>query len=146
MAEYRWNQPEAAAGYDAGATLVHPYYLAVQDAVIAALPTDPAPRLIVDAGGGSGRLLERCLEKWPAAAGLLIDQSAAFLALARTRLARFGDRAGVQLSRLQDDWRGLLPAAPDAIISTSAVHHRSRLRSARSMTAAPPCSPRAECW
>lgn len=121
MTEYRWNQKETAAGYDAGAPLVHPYYVEVQDAVMAALPADPG--FIVDAGGGSGRLLERCLDRWPACCALLFDQSEAFLDLARSRLARFGDRASFHQARLQDDWRSLLTWAPHAIVSTSAVHH-----------------------
>jgi hypothetical protein len=43
MAEYRWNQKDAAAGYDAGAPLVHPRYVDVQDAVLAALSERAAP-------------------------------------------------------------------------------------------------------
>ena len=123
MAEYRWNQKETAAGYDAGAPLVHPYYVEVQDAVIAAVSAALTPQLIVDCGGGSGRLLERCLEQWPGASALLIDQSVPFLEIAQQRLERFGERVAFQQARLQDDWSHLLPASPHAIISTSAVHH-----------------------
>lgn len=123
MADYRWNQADVAAGYDAGAPLVHPYYVTVQDAVIAAVGGRREPGLIVDAGGGSGRLLERCLDRWPQARAVLFDQSAPFVDLARGRLARFGDRFGVHQLRLQENWNELLPAAPDAIVSTSAVHH-----------------------
>ena len=121
MAEYRWNQHDTAAGYDAAAPLVHLRYVEVQDAVMAAIPANPA--LIVDAGGGSGRLLERCLERWPAAHAVLIDQSAPFLELARQRLARFSGRVTFHQRKLQDDWRNVLPAMPTAIVSTSAVHH-----------------------
>jgi SAM-dependent methyltransferase len=103
------------------APLVHPQYAEVQDAVMAAIPGEPA--LIVDAGGGSGRLLERCLERWPQARAVLIDQSAPFLELARNRLQRFSDRFAVHQRKLQDDWRSVLSARPTAIISTSAVHH-----------------------
>ncbi|MBL8848047.1 MAG: class I SAM-dependent methyltransferase [Planctomycetaceae bacterium] len=121
MAEYRWNQHETAAGYDAAAPLVHPRYVEVQDAVMAAVPANPA--LIVDAGGGSGRLLERCLERWPAVHAVLIDQSAPFLDLARRRLERFAGRVAFHQRQLQDDWRSVLTATPTAVVSTSAVHH-----------------------
>ncbi|MFO1091691.1 MAG: hypothetical protein U0992_00035 [Planctomycetaceae bacterium] len=73
MAEYRWNQQEVAAGYDASAPIVHPYYTAVQDAVMAAIPDSLT---IVDAGGGSGQLLERCLERLAGLSRVLVDQSA----------------------------------------------------------------------
>jgi len=122
MTEYRWNQHEVAAGYDAAAPLVHPYYVEVQDAVMAAI-AGQQPQLIVDAGGGSGRLLERCLARWPQASAVLIDQSPAFLTLARNRLEQFGDRVTFHQARLQDDWEPLLARSPDAIVSTSAVHH-----------------------
>jgi len=123
MSEYRWNKKDAAAGYDAGAHLVHPCYIAVQDAVLAVLDERPPFDVILDIGGGSGRLLERCLDRWPGARGVLIDQSEPFLDLARTRLARFGDRVEFHESQLQADWPGLLSNRPDAIVSTSAIHH-----------------------
>jgi tRNA (cmo5U34)-methyltransferase len=123
MAEYRWNQQEAAAGYDAGAHLVHPFYIAVQDAILTVLAERLKLELIVDIGGGSGRLLERCLDRWPAVRAVLIDQSPPFLDLARNRLSRFADRVTFFESKLQDDWIRHLPAAPDAIVSSSAIHH-----------------------
>jgi tRNA (cmo5U34)-methyltransferase len=86
----------------------------------------PVPSLIIDLGGGSGRLLERILDRWPQAHGIIIDQSEPFLALAERRLARFGPRATCILSRLQDDWAPLLarPAVhATAIVSMSAIHH-----------------------
>jgi tRNA (cmo5U34)-methyltransferase len=123
MAEYRWNQQDAAAGYDAGAQLVHPFYIAVQDAILSVLAERETLNLVVDIGGGSGRLLERCLDRWPAVHAVLIDQSPPFLDLARDRLSRFGDRVAFHESRLQDDWGRLLSHAPDAIVSSSAIHH-----------------------
>lgn len=124
MSDYRWNVSEFAVAYDQAAEKVHPYYLELQDAIQReiAIPPD-ADALLVDMGGGSGRLIERLLEKWPRATGLVLDQSEPFLALAERRLARFGSRASCIQARLQDDWRGLLPKAPAAIVSMSAVHH-----------------------
>ena len=34
LAEYRWNVTEFAAGYDAAAEHVHPYYLKIQDTIL----------------------------------------------------------------------------------------------------------------
>jgi SAM-dependent methyltransferase len=124
VAEYRWNNAEVAAGYDAAAPLVHPYYAAVQDAILSVLPFDAqADALLVDAGGGSGRFVERFLDRSPSARGVIIDQSEAFLAIARGRLSRFGDRAAFACRRLQDDWSGILDRPPQAIVSMSAIHH-----------------------
>ncbi|MGD9720307.1 MAG: trans-aconitate 2-methyltransferase [Pirellulales bacterium] len=121
---YRWNVAEHAAGYDSGAEIVHPYYREVQDAVLAqvARPAD-AQFLLVDLGGGSGRLVEKCLTRFPNAQAIVVDQSEAFLELARGRLARFGDRAGFVVARLQDNWTAQLPGEASAIVSTSAIHH-----------------------
>lgn len=124
MTEYRWNKTDVAAGYDAAAPLVHPYYAEVQDAILSALPfKSDADALLVDAGGGSGRFLERFLEQFPRARGVIIDQSEAFLAIARERLRRFGDRAAFVCRRLQDDWSDVLARPPQAIVSMSAIHH-----------------------
>lgn len=124
MAEYRWNVSEFAAGYDAAAEHIHPYYLEIQGVILQSLPFPrDADFLLVDAGGGSGRLVERCLRQFPRARALIVDQSEAFLALAQQRLSPFGDRAACQLARLQDDWTATLPAAPAAIVSMSAIHH-----------------------
>ena len=124
MTEYRWNQSELAAGYDAGAAVVHPYYVEVQDAILAAMEAAGATDgLVVDLGGGSGRLVERVLERWPETAALIIDQSQAFLDLAATRLERFRDRIAFACKRLQDDWRDVLTQPAAAIVSMSAIHH-----------------------
>ncbi len=71
----------------------------------------------------SGRLAEKFLNRFPNARATVVDQSEAFLELAKARLAPFGQRAGFVVSRLQDDWTKKLPAAPSAIVSTSAIHH-----------------------
>lgn len=124
MTEYRWNKTDVAAGYDAAAPLVHPYYTEVQDAILSVLPLETeSEALLVDAGGGSGRFLERFLERFPRARGVIIDQSEAFLAIARERLSRFADRAAFACRRLQDDWSDVLSQPPQAIVSMSAIHH-----------------------
>jgi tRNA (cmo5U34)-methyltransferase len=121
---YRWNTTDFAAGYDAAAETIHPQYLAIQEAILGLLP--PAldrGELVVDLGGGSGRLMERILDRWPTVRGIVVDQSEPFLALAERRLARIGQRATCLLVRLQDRWSAQLPAKAAAIVSMSAIHH-----------------------
>lgn len=124
MAQYRWNNDEVAAAYDEAAGHVHPYYVEVQDMILSSLPmaTD-AKSLLVDLGGGSGRLVERFLSRFPRATAVVVDQSAAFLGLAHKRLEKFADRVHLHLCRLQDDWVTDLPQSPSAVVSMSAIHH-----------------------
>src|SRR5262245_10070244 len=112
---YRWNTSDFATGYDAAADLIHPYYLAIQDAILDLLQPIvdrasstpysqvPTPSFVVDLGGGSSRLVERILDHFPQTSAIIIDQSEPFLALAERRLHRFGTRATCVLARLQDD-------------------------------------------
>ena len=124
MPPYRWNTNAAALAYDASAGHVHPYYAVLQDQILSLLAKLPNRLLlIVDAGGGSGRLMERILDRFPNAEGLLLDQSEPYLALACERLNRFGSRAGISKGRLQDAWDQFLPRPADAIVSMSAIHH-----------------------
>lgn len=124
MPEYRWNQSEMAAGYDAGAQLVHPHYVAVQDAILSRLPFDAdGDGVIVDLGGGSGRLVERVLDRWPGVTAVVVDQSQAFLELAAARLERFGNRTTFICQRLQEPWCDEIPVPATAIVSMSAIHH-----------------------
>ncbi len=125
MTSYRWNTIDAAAGYDQAATHIHPHYVEIQDVILAALPFERDDVFtVVDAGGGSGRLVERILDSFPQARGLVVDQSEAFLRLAEDRLGRFGSRAVCQCVRLQDDWPARLNEDEvHAIVSMSAIHH-----------------------
>jgi len=126
---YRWKTSDFAVGYDAAADVVHPQYLAIQDEILRQLEllarqrSGNWPAMIVDLGGGSGRLMERILVRWPNARGLVIDMSEPFLALAERRLAKFGERSECILCRLQDDWPGQVGAPVSAIVSMSAIHH-----------------------
>jgi tRNA (cmo5U34)-methyltransferase len=123
---YRWNQAEHAAGYDAAAEHIHPHYLEMQEKILLLLARmAPGACLLVDLGGGSGRLVEKFLDRFPQAAAVVVDQSQPFLDLALARLERFGCRASCVLSRLQDDWPARLPPQCDAIVSMSAIHHLS---------------------
>ena len=124
MTTYRWNLSAFAEGYDQSAHHVHPHYLEVQDAVLAALPFGARDEfLLVDAGGGSGRLVERVLDRFTSARAIVLDQSEAFLALAERKLARFGERAGFRLALLQSDWPSEIGEPVGAVVSMSAIHH-----------------------
>ena len=121
---YRWNTSAAAEAFDAGAPAIHPFYIVVQDEILRLLAAQPhEPKCVVDLGGGSGRLVERVLERFPNASAVLVDQSAAFLAIAERKLERFADRVTLIERHLQDDWPSALPTTPDALVSMSAIHH-----------------------
>lgn len=123
---YRWNQVEHAAGYDSAAEIIHPHYLEIQDAILARIARPPdAEFLLVDLGGGSGRLAERFLARFPRATAIVVDQSEAFLEIAAKRMASFEGRGSCVIARLQDDWAAKLPAAPQVVTSMSAIHHLS---------------------
>ena len=110
MTDYRWNQLDIARGYDAAAAVVHPYYHVVQDVILEHLSLAlNKTGVVVDLGGGSGRLAERILDRFPQASVWIVDQSEAFLTLARERLQRFGERSVCLVARLQTDWSSHLP-------------------------------------
>jgi SAM-dependent methyltransferase len=123
---YRWNQADHAIGYDRAAEIIHPHYLEIQDAILGriARPRD-AEFLLVDLGGGSGRLAEKFLTEFPRARAIVVDQSEAFLQIAKQRMEPFDGRGSWLVARLQDDWAARLPAAPQIITSMSAIHHLS---------------------
>ena len=124
MTDYRWNVSETAADYDRLAPVIHPYYIELQDELLGRLPQGTDDEfLVIDAGGGSGRLIERLLERFACANAILVDQSEAFLAVAEKRLERFGGRVDFMVGRLQDNWLAALPRRPDVILSMSAIHH-----------------------
>ena len=120
---YRWNADQAAADYDAAGPVIHPLYDEVQEAVVESLARAiESPVHVIDLGGGSGRLAERVLERFPQATVTVVDPSEPFLRLAGRRLRRFGERARLHAGRAQEPWSEAVGPA-DAIVSTSALHH-----------------------
>jgi trans-aconitate methyltransferase len=79
---------------------------------------------LVELACGEGALLERILERFPAAEGLGLDGSDLMLAQAKARLARFGERVRVASFDLAArDWIEDLPAPVRCIVSSLAIHH-----------------------
>ncbi len=76
--------------------------------------------LVLDAGCGSGRVTEALLARLPRGRVIALDGSAAMVAAARERLARFGDRVDYVVA----DLRSPLPLERrvDAIVSTATFH------------------------
>jgi cyclopropane fatty-acyl-phospholipid synthase-like methyltransferase len=121
---YRWNTNDFATGYDEAAPIVHPHYAEVQGTILALLSKSlGAGGLVIDLGGGSGRLIERILVQFPQVRSVIIDQSEPFLALAERRLAPFGARARCVQAKLQNAWEASLAERAVAIVSMSAIHH-----------------------
>ena len=119
----RWFSPMAIA-YDKMASYLVPRYDFVQDELIGLLFADGVEdKFVVDLGAGSGILLDKVLERFPAARGCWVDHSQEFLSVARQRLAKYGRRVRFVLARLEGAWEDELAEAPDAICSMSAIHH-----------------------
>jgi trans-aconitate 2-methyltransferase len=87
--------------------------------VLERLPLD-GDEVVLDAGCGTGRVTELLLARLPRGRVVALDASAAMLAEARGRLAKFGD----QVEYVRADLGEPLPLAPpvDAILSTATFH------------------------
>lgn len=75
---------------------------------------------ILDAGCGSGRVTEQLAERLPAGHVVALDASAAMIAEARRRLARFGDRVSYLVADLGQPIPLTEPV--DGILSTATFH------------------------
>ncbi len=104
-----------ARTYDRVADPMHRWGLEVLDR----LPLAGTER-VLDAGCGSGRVTEALAERLPSGRVVALDASAAMLAEARHRLARFADR----IEYVQADLGRPLPieGSVDAILSTATFH------------------------
>jgi trans-aconitate 2-methyltransferase len=87
--------------------------------VLERLPLD-GDETVLDAGCGTGRVTELLLARLPHGRVVALDASAAMLAQARGRLARFGDR----VTYLHADLERPLPISEpvDAVLSTATFH------------------------
>lgn len=95
-----------------------------QFAALAALVAQaaPAPR-IVELGCGDGALAAYLLERLPGASVRALDGSPTMVEAARERLARFGPRATVGAAELTSEAWAQAAQAPQAVVSSLALHH-----------------------
>lgn len=94
-------------------------------AVIVAGDT-PEPSCIVDVAAGPGAVLAVFLEQFPSASGIWMDASEAMLAMAKERLAPFGDRVDYRIADMTELAAARLPARTDVITTARAAHHLDR--------------------
>ncbi|MBT3375453.1 MAG: class I SAM-dependent methyltransferase [Lentisphaerae bacterium] len=117
-----------AYAYDQMAPHLVPFYDFLQDRAIDALQLPGNhPTVVIDLGAGSGRLLEKILQRDATATGVWVDSSDAFRDVAERRLARFGSRVHWVLNSLENSWQDALPGPPNGIVSMSAIHHLTDL-------------------
>jgi release factor glutamine methyltransferase len=85
------------------------------ECLIALALEGPAPRLMVDAGTGSGCILLSLLAAWPGTFGIGVDRSPAALSIAARNAAELGlaGRAGL----VCDDWLAALAGPVDLVVS-----------------------------
>ncbi len=101
-----------------------PQYDWLQETAIITLRSLQANQsLLIDLGGGSGRLVKRYLEHFPTAKAVMVDSSPAFLEIAKIYLREESDRIQLIQSRLEGPWEEHIPEAPTAIVSMSCIHH-----------------------
>lgn len=108
------------AEYDRIIRTYIPYYDESRDVqldLLASAIPDRSVR-IVDLGAGTGSLAEAILDRFPHASVLLRDIDPEMLAIAQSRLARFGSRVELSLGSFTDP----LPSV-DAVLSAFALHH-----------------------
>jgi SAM-dependent methyltransferase len=103
--------------------------------VVEAVAERPDP-LVVDLGCGPGSLAARLLERLPGASVVGVDADPLLLGMAR---AGYGDRPGLQFVEgdlRTSGWAGRLglDRAPDALVSTTALHWMNRRQFGRLVT------------
>lgn len=126
--EARWQ--EHAAGYDRSGPVIVPDYHEMHRLVIKQVGANPDAAIyhpnacILDLGAGSGRLLERFLDTYPASRAVWFDNAEMMQHRARLRLERFGDRVSyVQGDFRQAGWQMAVSGSYAAIVSSHAIHH-----------------------
>jgi tRNA (cmo5U34)-methyltransferase len=110
--------------YDRMCGLLVPRYSEMQDEIFEILDIDREKKIrIIDLGAGSGKLLEKFLERFPASECVWVDFSEDFLKAAKKRLERFEGRAEFVLCDLDDGWEEKTGRKAEVIVSMSAIHH-----------------------
>lgn len=117
-----WSEDDSAAFLDAGDSYVPARELQIAT-ICDAIPPRSGPIDLVELCCGEGLLSEALLERLPQAHLLALDGSAAMLAAAARRLARYDGRVTVTPFDLAAaDWRRF-PRPPHAVVSSLAIHH-----------------------
>lgn len=113
-----------AEDYDQMAPYLLPQYAFLQDEMIrqSGVQSMEGAR-VIDLGAGSGLLVEKILDCNVTTTCYWVDSSPAFMAVARRRLDRFGDRVQFILSDREDAWFSRLDQHVDCIFSMSSIHH-----------------------
>ena len=119
-------RPEAefdreAAAYDRAATGTMPGYDELHQTLLWGVPFSPTRKFrVLELGVGTGTLSSRLLGRFPHAELVGVDLSRRMIAVARTKLRRYRDRATLVHGDLSE-----FPAeAPyDVVVSSLAIHH-----------------------
>jgi tRNA (cmo5U34)-methyltransferase len=120
-----WKRRDVAAAFLEGRALLIPDRQRQLDVMLRVLRLSVRPpRRILDLGCGDAIILATVLEAFPEASGIGLDFSPLMLEQARTRLARFGERAVTVEGDLSlSAWRTAAPGDFDAVLSGFAIHH-----------------------
>lgn len=115
-----WDENDSLAFIDHGRIFV-PDREEQIETLLSLIP--PSARHVVELCCGEGALAGAVLDRFPGCVVHAYDRSPAMLEHARTALAAYGDRFEGILFDLADlSWRSF-PWAPDAILSSLAIHH-----------------------
>lgn len=118
-----WDENDSRAFIDHGRIFV-PDREEQIETLLSLIP--PSPRHIVELCCGAGALAGAILDRFPSCVVHAYDRSPAMLEHARSALARpspRGDRfEGIEFDLADRSWRSF-PWAPDAILSSLAIHH-----------------------
>jgi SAM-dependent methyltransferase len=85
-----------------------------------------APKVVLDVASGPGAFLGVFLERFPSARGIWTDVSDAMLGLAKSNLAKFGDRVEYRVVDMTDLAGSGLPGGVDVVTTSRAAHHLNR--------------------
>jgi ubiquinone/menaquinone biosynthesis C-methylase UbiE len=120
-----WKRRDVAAAFLEGRVLLIPDRERQLDVLLRILRLGVRPpRRVLDLGCGDAIILATVLEAFPEAKGIALDFSPPMLEQARTRLARFGDRATtVEADLSSPAWRTAAAGDFDAVVSGFAIHH-----------------------
>src|SRR5487761_266776 len=99
------------------------FFRLIDRPVLRALAEEPRPRVVVDVGCGTGRLLESLLPLLPETQLVGVDPSEGMIAVARRR---FQDHPRVRLDVAGADHLPLGDASADVVMTTISFHHWER--------------------